>query len=268
MAKALKFGVEIEFFGVTREVVEAALRRVGISAETENYNHNTRGHWKLVTDASVNSTGCGQGVGNELVSPVLYGEDGLKELELACKVLGEVGAKVDKTCGVHVHHDINGYNLQQIKNIYVIYARSNKAIDAMLPKSRRTENRPRFCKPMDEEYIQRVNSCNSIDQLKMRLGDRYYTVNFCSYVKYGTVEFRQHSGSVEFSKIGAWVQLTHRICEAAKTRFELKYDSAMARATKAASKWYVVKLAGNHKELRDFVLDRIAYFETREARAE
>lgn len=271
MAKALKFGVEIEFFGVQRSVVEQALNRAGVHAVTEEYNHNTKGYWKLVTDASVNRDGCqnANGRGNEIVSPVLHGEDGLRELELVCKVLGECGAKVDKTCGIHVHHDVNGYTAQQLKNIYVVYYRGTKGIDAMMPKSRRSENTPYFAKGLNDTYINRVMRCDSISEMKSELGhDRYYSVNFCSYVKYGTVEFRQHAGSVEFNKIGNWVRLTHRICEASKSNYTLTVTDAMKAETKSQSKWYLVKLAGKNDELKEYMLDRMEYFKAREERVE
>lgn len=269
MAKELKFGVEIEFFGVRREVVEQALIRAGVNASAEEYNHNTRNYWKLVTDASVNSAGCynRNDRGNEIVSPILYGEEGLRELELVCKILGECGAKVDTTCGVHVHHDVNGFNLQQLKNIYITYFRSNKAIDGIMPKSRRSSENPRFCRAMDEGYIRRVMNCGTIDDMKHGLSHRYYTVNFCSYVKYGTVEFRQHGGSVEFAKIGAWVKLTHRICEASKTNYTLTLTDDMVNEKVGASKWYVLKLIGNKQpELKEWFLKRFEHFRNLEGR--
>ena len=48
------------------------------------------------------------------------------------------------------------------------------------------------------------------------LWTRYRTVNLNSYVKYGTIEFRQHGGTTEFEKIEAWIILMYQMLEAAK----------------------------------------------------
>ena len=64
------FGIEIETAGITKERAAKVLRLVGLQVAIEGYNHTTRNHWKIVSDASV------QG-GFEVVSPVLHGEDGL-----------------------------------------------------------------------------------------------------------------------------------------------------------------------------------------------
>ena len=51
-----------------------ALRRSGVECQTEGYNHMTRTHWKIVSDASVEG-------GFEVVSPVLKGQAGWTSLK-------------------------------------------------------------------------------------------------------------------------------------------------------------------------------------------
>ena len=67
-----KFGIELEIVSINRQTALRALRAVGINVQDENYNHTTRGHWKLVSDASVHG-------GFEVVSPILRGEQGIEE---------------------------------------------------------------------------------------------------------------------------------------------------------------------------------------------
>lgn len=93
-----KFGIEIEAYNCSRERLARELREAGIEVVVEGYNHTTRPHWKLVTDSSLN--------GNdtfELVSPILVGETGLRELEKVCWVLDLCDVKVNESCGLHVH---------------------------------------------------------------------------------------------------------------------------------------------------------------------
>ena len=105
------FGVEVEFFldrsrrrGAHADEVAQAVRNQGIECYVEGYNHMTRPHWKIVTDVSVSYEGL------EIVSPILKGQEGLEELEKVLKGLSEVGAKVNRTCGIHVHNEANDFS--------------------------------------------------------------------------------------------------------------------------------------------------------------
>ena len=43
------------------------------------------------------------------------------------------------------------------------------------------------------------------------VNDRYYGTNLCALQKYGTIEFRYHSGTVDAEKIIAWVRILNAI---------------------------------------------------------
>jgi hypothetical protein len=86
-----KFGVELEMAGITREQAVRALTLVGINVRDEGYNHTTCGHWKIVSDSSV------QG-GFEVVSPVLEGEAGLEQLRTVATALDDMGGNVNRSC--------------------------------------------------------------------------------------------------------------------------------------------------------------------------
>ena len=98
----------------------------------EGYNHTTRPHWKLVTDSSLN--------GNdtfELVSPILVGEAGLRELEKVCWVLDLCDVKVNESCGLHVHIDAVGFSMETWRNLALSYKHLEPVIDKFIPASRR-----------------------------------------------------------------------------------------------------------------------------------
>ena len=107
-----KFGIEIEAYNCSRERLARELREADIEVTVESYNHTTRPHWKLVTDSSIN--------GNdtfELVSPILVGEAGLRELEKVCWVLDLCDMKVNGSCGLHVHIDAAGFSMETWRNL-------------------------------------------------------------------------------------------------------------------------------------------------------
>jgi len=214
------FGVEIEFTTATREEVARLMNAKGVSAYVEGYNHSTKNHWKVITDSS-----CGY----ELVSPPLKGREGMEQLRKACEALKEAGAKVDRRCGLHVHHDINDYNAKQIANIFAIYIKLETTIDTLVPNSRRANNNT-FCGSLfagttQQNILNKLKEVNSLDDIKNIWHTRYVKVNFQSYVKYGTIEFRQHSGSTEFDKIYNWILLTQQIVDMAATPVQKTYKA-------------------------------------------
>src|SRR5690606_15238222 len=201
------WGVEIEFLAtVSREDVAKKMTEKGVPCYVEGYNHTTRKHWKVVSDAS-----CGY----ELVSPPLKGEDGFRQLKIACEVLNELGAKVDKRCGLHVHHDANDFTINTFKRVLALYAKYEDAIDQLLPPSRRGDFN-RYCGSLliydKVTTLREIGRKTSVDALmRLYFNNRYFKINLQSYLRHGTIEFRHHSGTIEYEKIKHWVVLTQAI---------------------------------------------------------
>ena len=47
-----------------------------------------------------------------------------------------------------------------------------------------------------------------------------------SYVRHNTIEFRQHSGTVEFEKIANWILFLHNLVEYSKTKKVLASEAS------------------------------------------
>lgn len=197
-----QFGVEFEAFNVNKETLRNALIEAGISCESEFYNHTTRRYWKIVSDASLSGSNT-----FELVSPILSGERGIEEMKTVCRVLNECGAKVNKSCGTHVHINASNINLGTWKRIYINYSKLEKVIDDFMPKSRKGNNNT-YCKGFNNfrNFEEQIENCNSLQQIERLFGSRYYKINPKSYARHNTIEFRQHGGTVEFEKISNWVR--------------------------------------------------------------
>ena len=194
-----RFGVEIEAYNCTRERLARELREAGINVVVEGYNHNTRNHWKLVTDGSL----CGNNT-FELVSPVLEGEAGLKELEKVCWVLDYCDVKVNDSCGLHIHMDAINFTMATWKNLALTYKNIEMVIDAFMPNSRRNNT---YCKGLRHITEREILSANSLTDLRRAFNnDRYHKLNLESYSRHNTVEFRQHSGTTNFTKMENWIR--------------------------------------------------------------
>lgn len=214
------FGIEIEFTTASRETVARLMNEKGVNTYVEGYNHRTSNHWKVITDSSC---------GFELVSPPLKGREGLDQLQKACEALKEAGAKVNRKCGLHVHHDVNDYNAKQIANIFAVYIKLENTMDTLLPASRRGNNNP-YCKSLfrgtsQQNILDKLKAVETIRDIDNIWHTRYLKVNFQSYVKYGTVEFRQHSGTIEFEKIYNWILLTQQMVDMSATPIQKTYKA-------------------------------------------
>jgi hypothetical protein len=215
------FGIEIEIeFKSARPAFEIAqaLTDAGIRTEAQIYNHHTCRVWKIVSDASVHG-------GWELVSPPLaFTAESFAQIETVSRVLTDLGAKIDRECGLHVHHYAGDLTARQVGKVVALYAKHETWIDAMMPVSRRAQNN-RFTKSLNvlgnlADTVTAFAACKTRVELETLLTDRYFKVNVHSLYRHNTLEFRHHSGTIEAAKIINWVQITRALLEkgmAAKT---------------------------------------------------
>jgi hypothetical protein len=221
------FGVEIECFVPYGFDVMGALRSASLATSEARGNiHATTPGWKAVPDGSLRWTGRNSEMrGIEIVSPILKGEDGIEQVRKVADIIMAGGGKVNATAGLHVHIGVGGAWGKQVKNLAKMYLKYAMDFDSILPISRRAL-RNRFAKnnrcamfatltgeQIDERFA-RVSTLRDVSQLMNGTpptpgycSQRYYAMNFMSYASHGTIEFRQHSGSVESKKICSWIRL-------------------------------------------------------------
>lgn len=221
-----RFGVEIEFIHHSRATVAYALRDAGINVEIENYNHRTRSHWKLTTDASVSR-------GYELVSPPLKGRAGKEEVIKVCEILVAAGATVNRTCGLHVHHEAKDFTGNQFARLFEAWSAQQETTDQFLAPSRRGDH-AQWCGRLREyevrDIAQRAREFGDHTMTRTAVRsryngfsgfDRYRSINVTSFPKYGTVEIRQHQGTLDGDKIVAWIDYGQAMFQWARTTDEV-----------------------------------------------
>jgi biotin operon repressor len=201
-----KFGIEIEAVGMTCSAVSHLLNENGIDCVSEGYTHRVMRTWKVVHDISVFN-------GFEVVSPPLSGSEGIEEVRKVIELLNEAGCDVNRSCGVHVHIDCNDITAQHIANIFNRYKTYETQIDATMPQSRRGTNN-QYCKSLQSHRA--VGTCATPLATAAQMGDRYHKVNLTSFAKYGTIEFRQHSGSLNRAKVSNWIKFLLQFVEASR----------------------------------------------------
>lgn len=210
------FGVEIETVNCAASAFMQAATSQGLNVinHLSCYSgcHIDIPQFKIVPDGSLSGTNTA-----ECVTPALNGnENGFDSLKKLCDALSQIGATVNKSCGLHVHIGAADLTNEEYCNVFVNYMRLELAIESFLAPSRRGM-RATWCYSLRNRK-QRVLLAATKQQMAEALGhDRYHRVNAESYSRHRTIEFRQHQGTVSYTKIEAWVKFLAKLVEYSKT---------------------------------------------------
>ena len=243
------FGVEIELYNVSHERLVREMNAAGFSCSDEGYTHQTMDGWKVVTDSSIRGTGGASGrevKGCELVSPVLKGEDGLKTLAAVFALLNRLRARVNQTCGFHVHVGADGLDLEGFKKLAQVYVKYEGAIDRMVKSADRRAEGNVFCRTLRTDDIAtvlgRLENCQTIEEVASVVNpgqSRYRKLNVTAFWRHRTVEFRQKEGTMDAVDAINWVRFCVAMVNGAVTRlpgFTHRCWSMKVTAT-GADKW-------------------------------
>tara|TARA_R110000764_G_scaffold48484_1_gene107637 strand:+ start:61 stop:1170 length:1110 start_codon:yes stop_codon:yes gene_type:complete len=233
-------GLELECFidrSQYQSFIEDCNNSNRLTIRDESYNHNTRGHWKIVHDASLGNRNSDMR-GIEIVSPPLKAKDLFLQLNVLLEILNSYNSEVNKTCGLHCHHSLEGFKAKQLQYLVNHFVKNESAIDTMLAESRRG----------NQESVRGFKACQSNKALLTRMirqdavqsraegqgsvngVSRYTKLNLQSYSRYGTCEFRGYQGTLDFTKIVVWVALTQNITLKSRTKVKqtnIKYNNNM-----------------------------------------
>lgn len=202
----LTFGIEIECYNFARQSLIEHGTQKGLQVRSEGYNHtDNKQYFKIVSDGSLTGENS-----QEVVSPILKGKKGLQSLESLCEALGEIDARVNVSCGLHVHIGAAAMSDEHYCRIVRNYQKLESIIDTFMPMSRRANN-SRWCHTLQNIDFSHCTTKASIQYAMYN--DRYYKVNAVAYDRHKTIEFRQHSGTTDYEKISNWVMFLARLVE-------------------------------------------------------
>lgn len=231
-----RFGIEIEFTGVTRrkasEIVakffNSTVVEEGTYYDTKSVKQADGRKWKIMYDGSIR---CQKKVGGkiesadrlysvELVSPILTYKEDIDNLQQLVRELRHAGAFANSSCGIHIHLDGAPHTVQSLRNFINIIASKN---DLFYKALEIDPNRMRFCKKMDDNLVKRINKQKpkTMEQLANiwyagYWGDRnqhyhdsrYHFLNLHSYFTgHHTVELRGFNSELHAGKIRSYIVL-------------------------------------------------------------
>jgi hypothetical protein len=235
---AAKFGIEVEFTGITRrQAAEVAARYLGGTITETRDSYGTckvtapDGRvWKFVYDGSIytqkrvngEKVSAGREYSVELVSPILTYEKDMATLQELIRKLRKAGAfseKLNRT-GVHIHLNGADHTPRSLRNfINIIYSRNDLLYESLEIEP----TRMRYCKKMDQDLVERMNRKKhttfkqiediwyegySDSRARHYHESRYHFLNLHSFFNgCGTLELRAFNGTLHAGKIRTFAVL-------------------------------------------------------------
>lgn len=239
---APEYATEVESISIPFRVISSKGYKVNpyknfCGVEIECLNNNIEGNaftydelkkyqFSQVPDGSLETD-----TGAEFVSNPFNGDALLFTLKQFCGELSNRAYYVEKSCGLHIHIKINK-RLEFIKKVYAFYLRFEGMFFRMLPKSRQHNS---YCSKLSQTHtnidLANISACKKSIEFQKLLYDsssqtiinrckkdkynnkRYSWINFHSLFYRGTLEIRNHSGTISFDKIKNWLLIHLRILD-------------------------------------------------------
>jgi len=209
MKKAYKYGIELETVMQRFEY-----DRVIEAIRGQNLPYIFTG------DSSISTGNDEEGVEIIASRPLHY-----TELERSMKALSKIlikhGVQVNQTTGFHVHmSNKRFFNSKNLKKIVFTFASIEDVLMATQPRSRYNNT---YCQRLLSKYINDYGRelPKAKEALITELGrtGRYYTLNLNAMQKHGTIECRLHAGTIDSTKVLAWVDLLEAIYTYSLTKY-------------------------------------------------
>lgn len=195
------FGVEIEQAGIGRGDIVRTIQGLGFPVSTDtSYRHGDVEHWKAVPDASLSGSAVG-----ECVSRKLRGFDGLVELREVQLALKRAGARVNASCGQHIHIGIEPFSQRTLAMVIRQHAQFQPVFDLLVKRARR--NNQSYAKHTQWDIA--MGNAEAFEQGNVHAAymDKMRSLNLNHYEGYGTFEFRSFHGCLNPRFTVAWLQL-------------------------------------------------------------
>lgn len=278
-----RFGIEIEMTGITRAAAAKVIAgyfyttasHVGGTYDTYTVRSDDGRQWKLVSDASIHCETRRGSTSNkeysvELVSPICRYED-IPTVQEIVRQLRHAGAKVNDSCGIHVHVDASPHDVKTLRNIVNIMASKEdllyKALDVQV-------DRQYYCKKADTRFLDEMNHKRprTMDELEAiwyngRGGryqhydnTRYHALNLHSVFSKGTIEFRLFNSTLHAGRVKTYIQL----CLAISNQALVQKGASRARTQSPNEKYtfrtWLLRLGmigDEFKTARSFLLEKL-----------
>lgn len=260
--KNQRFGIEIEMTGLTRKRAadiiavhfESRSQHDGGSYDSYSIQDSQGRKWKIVSDSSITPQRRGRRINDasyrvEMVSPICRYDD-IEDIQNIVRKLRKDGhARVNDSCGIHIHVDASPYDARSLRNmVNIMYSKEDLIYKALNVNVTREH---RYCKKVDEEFIKKLNSSkpknldaveniwyngNTLRSRAHYDSSRYHALNLHSVFSKGTIEFRLFNGTLHAGEIKSYIQFCLAVSHQA-----LSQTKASRRKTHSTNEKYTFR---------------------------
>jgi len=171
--------------------------------------------WNAQHDGSLGTRTRGK-MAVEIVSPILEGAEGLRQVVKACEEIKARGGFVNSRCGLHVHIGFQDAGIGAIKRMIAICGNMEKAIYAVTGTKAREQGG--YCHSIRESYRgMSFAAITDLAQCRAVMG-RYNVLNLKPIAtgEKPTVELRAFAGTLNSTKMVGYVLMALAMAERAK----------------------------------------------------
>ena len=229
--KNQRFGIEIEMTGLTRAAAARVIAghfsttaiHVGGTYDAYSIRDTEGRQWKIVSYASIQCESrrgpgaVGRTYAVELVSPICRYDD-IPTIQEIVRALRSAGAKVNDSCGIHIHVDAAPHTVTTLRNIVNIMAAKEDLLYKALQVKVEREN---YCQKADTRFLDEMNQKrpSTMEELETLWYNgptgryyhydhtRYHGLNLHSVFSKGTIEFRLFNSTLHAGKVKSYIQL-------------------------------------------------------------
>ena len=284
--KTQRFGLEIEFTGITRGMAaDAIAKTLGVQANYIGGGYgtyeirSTDGRiWKVMSDASIHEENSSGGYANpnyrcEFVTPICKYED-IETIQEIVRAIRQAGGRVNDSCGLHVHIDASGHTAKSLRNLANIMASKETLLFKALEVNPERYNK--WCKKVDNNMLTKLDSRKpkTLEEVKRIWynGDcnrsythydnsRYHALNLHAVWQKGTVEFRMFNSTLHAGKVKAYIQLCLAISAQAKKQNGACRKETVSTNPKYTFRTWLIRMGMNGDEFKTARLHLLANLE-------
>lgn len=266
-----KFGIEIEFTGITREkaakvaakFLEGEYIEGGTYYDVKKVKAPDGRIWEFVYDGSIRTqvsrsgrrVNANRDYSVEIVSPILTYRKDIDTLQELVRRIRKAGAFTNSSCGIHIHLDSSPHTPRSIRNfVNIIASRNDLFYKALEIKNERM----RYCKRMDDILVEKMNrkkpkTMREIEDIwyegysesrsRHYHNSRYHFLNLHSFFRRNrTVELRGFNSVLHAGKIRSFIVLSLAINNQALTQKSASSKKPQVENEKFAMRTYLNRI--------------------------
>lgn len=266
-----KFGIEIEFTGITREkaarvaakFLEGEYIEGGTYYDVKKVKAPDGRIWEFVYDGSIRTqvsrsgrrVNANRDYSVEIVSPILTYRKDIDTLQELVRRIRKAGAFTNSSCGIHIHLDGSPHTPRSIRNfINIIASRNDLFYKALEIKHERMH----YCKRMDDILVEKMNrkkpkTMREIEDIwyegysesrsRHYHNSRYHFLNLHSFFRRNrTVELRGFNSVLHAGKIRSFIVLSLAINNQALTQKSASSKKPQVENEKFAMRTYLNRI--------------------------